>query len=38
MEKELLFALISTGIYLTGIIPYWRDVLRGRTFPHPFAT
>lgn len=38
MEKELLFSLISTAIYLIGILPYWRDVVIGRTFPHPFTT
>lgn len=38
MNKELLFAIISTGIYLIGIIPYWRDVLKWRTYPHPFTT
>ncbi len=38
MEKELLFALISTLIYLVGIIPYWSDVIKGRTYPHPFTT
>lgn len=38
MEKEVLFALISILIYLIGIIPYWRDVIRGRTLPHPFST
>lgn len=38
MDRELLFALISTGIYLVGIIPYWSDVLKGRTYPHPFTT
>lgn len=38
MEKELIFALISIAIYMTGIIPYWRDVIIGRTLPHPFST
>jgi hypothetical protein len=38
MEKEVVFALISILIYLIGIIPYWRDVIRGRTLPHPFST
>jgi hypothetical protein len=37
MEKELLFALISTGIYLVWAIPYWRDLVRGRTTPHLFT-
>ncbi len=37
MEKELLFALISTGIYLTGAIPLWRDILKWRTIPHFFT-
>ncbi len=38
MEKETLFAIISIIIYLVGIIPYWRDVIIGRTYPHPFST
>lgn len=37
MEKELIFALISTWIYLIGAIPYWRDVLNLRTIPHLFT-
>lgn len=37
MSKELLFSLISTGVYLVGAIPYWRDVLRWRTTPHVFT-
>lgn len=37
MEKELIFALISTGIYLIGAIPLWRDIIRTRTIPHPFT-
>lgn len=37
MEKELGFALISTGIYLIGAIPYWKDVFAGRTIPHIFT-
>jgi hypothetical protein len=37
MEKEFLFAIISIAIYLVGIIPYWRDTIRWRTIPHPFA-
>ena len=38
MSSELLFAGISTFIYLIGIIPYWRDVIHWRTLPHPFTT
>jgi multisubunit Na+/H+ antiporter MnhG subunit len=37
MERELIFALISTGIYLIGAIPLWRDVIHGRTIPHIFT-
>jgi hypothetical protein len=37
MEKEFLFALLSTGIYLVGAIPYWIDLIRGRTTPHIFT-
>jgi len=37
MEKELLFALISTIIYMVGAIPYWKDVINGRTIPHVFS-
>jgi hypothetical protein len=37
MEKELVFALIGTGIYLIGAIPYWNDVLKWRTTPHIFT-
>lgn len=38
MEKELLFALISTAFILIGAIPLWRDILKWRTIPHPFTT
>ena len=34
MSKELIFALISTLIYLIGAVPFWQDVLRWRTTPH----
>lgn len=37
MEKELLFALISTAIYLIWVIPYWRDIVSGRTTMHIFT-
>ncbi|GAB0175300.1 MAG: hypothetical protein HHAS10_11790 [Candidatus Altimarinota bacterium] len=37
MPNELLFAIISTFIYLSGSIFYWRDTIRGRTIPHPFV-
>ncbi len=37
MEKELVFALISTLIYLIGAIPLWRDILKWRTIPHFFS-
>lgn len=37
MEKELLFALISTWLLLIGIVPLWRDIIKGRTIPHPFT-
>ncbi len=36
MPKELLFALISTAIYLVWAIPYCRDTIKWRTIPHPF--
>lgn len=38
MEKELLFAVISTIFVIVGIIPLWKDILRWRTIPHPFTT
>jgi hypothetical protein len=37
MEKELLFAIISTIIYIAAIIPYLRDVLSWKTLPHPYS-
>ncbi len=37
MNQDLIFALISTIIYLSGSFFYWRDTLRGRTIPHPFS-
>jgi len=37
MPKELIFSIISTIIYLIGVIPYWKDVLKWRTTPHPFS-
>ncbi len=37
MEKELIFAVISTLIYLIGAIPLWRDILKWRTIPHFFT-
>lgn len=37
MEKELIFALISTGIFLVWSIPYLLDVIKKRTIPHPFS-
>ncbi len=37
MPKELLFAFISTTIYLSGAFFYWRDTYRKRTLPHPFS-
>ena len=37
MPKEVLFALISTAIYLLWAIPLWRDILRWRTTPHIFT-
>ncbi len=37
MEKEVIFTIISISIYLVGAIPYWRDVLSGRTIPHLFS-
>lgn len=37
MEKEVIFSLISSFIYIIWIFPYWRDVLRKRTIPHPFS-
>jgi hypothetical protein len=38
MEKELIFALISTLFVVIGIFPLWRDILKWRTTPHPFTT
>lgn len=38
MERELVFASISTIFYLAWIFPYWKDVFRGRTIPHPFSS
>lgn len=38
MEKELIFALISTIFVIVGILPLWRDIIRWRTTPHPFTT
>lgn len=37
MEKELLFALISSVFLIIGVVPYFRDVIGWRTFPHPFS-
>lgn len=37
MEKEVIFALISTALFFIGIIPYFRDVIKKRTIPHPFS-
>lgn len=37
MEKEVIFTIISVSLYLIGAIPYWRDVLHGRTIPHLFS-
>ena len=37
MEKELIFALVSTALFMLAVIPYWRDVFKGITFPHPFS-
>ncbi len=37
MEKELFFALISIFFYIIWTVPYFRDVLRWRTLPHPFS-
>jgi hypothetical protein len=38
MSTELIFALISTWLLLIGIVPLWRDIIKGRTIPHPFTT
>jgi hypothetical protein len=38
MSQELFFTLMSTGIYLFGAIPYWRDVYHGRTLSHIFSS
>ncbi len=38
MEKEIIFSVISSLIYIIWIFPYWRDVLRKRTIPHPFSS
>lgn len=37
MSQDLLFALISTTIYLSGSFFYWRDTIRKRTIPHPLS-
>ncbi len=37
MPKELLFALISTAIYLVWAIPYWKDLILGKNIPHIFT-
>ena len=37
MPKEAYFALISTVIYLSGSVFYWRDTIRWRTIPHPLV-
>lgn len=37
MEKEIIFSLISSLIYIIWIFPYWWDILRKRTIPHPFS-
>ena len=37
MQQEIIFAVISTVIYLIGVIPYWKDVLSWRTIPHIFS-
>ena len=37
MNKELFFALISIVFFFIGILPYFRDVLKWKTFPHPFS-
>jgi hypothetical protein len=37
MEKEAIFALISTVIYLIAVFPYLRDVLSWKTLPHPYS-
>lgn len=37
MEKEVIFSIISSWLYLIGIIPYWKDVLKWRTVPHLFS-
>ena len=37
MEKEVIFAIISTTIYIVAIIPYLRDVLSWKTLPHPYS-
>jgi hypothetical protein len=38
MEKELIFALASGILFLISTLPYFRDMLRGKTTPHPFST
>lgn len=38
MDKELIFALISTLFIIVGIVPLWRDIVKWRTIPHPFTT
>ncbi len=37
MEKELLFALVSIIILWIGNFYYLRDILNGRSFPHPIS-
>ncbi|MDD5197832.1 MAG: hypothetical protein PHN60_03150 [Candidatus Gracilibacteria bacterium] len=37
MENTMIFALISTIIYLIGAIPYTIGIIRGEVLPHPFS-
>ena len=37
MEKEFIFALISTAIYLIGAVPYWIDLVKWKNIPHIFT-
>jgi hypothetical protein len=38
MQKELIFAIASGGLFLLSTLPYLRDTLKWKTTPHPFST
>jgi hypothetical protein len=37
MEKELIYALISSAIFIVGGITYWKNAWTGKTPPHVFS-